>query len=166
MDTAEMRHYVMLIGSIILMAKMNTKSKEENKSLIDENFHKVIPETKFTQEIDYVKILLFALPLLYLLKQSKTQYPLNYYIIIGSYVMLIKTIQTFLAYPHTNNSNKLFPLLSCCCMTLIYWNITNYKFAYFYLLLFALFELSRRDNKFIYMFNDLILVHSVFFFMK
>lgn len=153
-----------VLNNVLNFKKINMSVQKVSNG---DNVYKIIPKTKANDPNDLIRLCLAVAPMLYLLKKSNTSKPIEHLTVLMSFILTVKSMKR-LTNTDTDN-NLLFSYVIASCISLVFWKIIDYKdvnLIYLYITLFAIFELSRRNINSSQIINDLILVHSVFFFTK
>jgi len=142
-------------------------SKKSAKYIVNDVTYKVIPKSENKKGYDLTKLCLMFAPLILLIKRSNSSFPLEHLSSLFSYILfihLLKTKSTDL--PPENLSNS---FVISTCILLLYWNIVNKNeiySTYFYIILYGIFELSRRNITTSNLINDILITHFVFYLTK
>lgn len=161
--------FLFVASYVVLNNVLNIKqmTMSVNKISNEDNVQKIIPKTIPNDPNDLVRLSMAVAPIIFLLNKSNTSKPVEHLTVLLSFILSVKSLKRL-----TNtdtDDNLIFSFVVASCISLVFWKIIEYKDAnliYIYICLFAIFELSRRNINSSQIINDLILVHSLFFFTK
>jgi hypothetical protein len=158
--------YIQFILIFFCIYVLNLKNKNV-KCVTKDVMYNVIPESEHIKGYDLTKICLMFAPLILLIKKSNSSVPLEHLTSLFSYITFIHLLKTTSTDLPCENLSMSFVISSC--IILLYWNIVNKNdiySTYFYVLLYAIFELSRRNTTTANIINDLLITHFVFYLTK
>lgn len=152
-------HILIIMISIYIWNNKNNHISTERDIL-----HDIIPKSNFDFTFDYSRIVLSLIPMIVLFLNKKSISIANQMLMIYAYIISLNALKTVLNTSHT--FNIVFPFIVTNCLLLIYWNVSSPVYTYLYILICSVFELSRRYTNSTHLINDLLLIHSIFYFTK
>ena len=158
--------YIQFIFIVLSIYIINLKNKNK-KCATKDVMYKVIPKSENGKGYDLTKLCLMFAPLILLIKKSNSPIPLEHLTSLFSYIIFIHLLKTTSTDLPCENLSVSFVISTC--ILLLYWNVVNQNdiySTYFYILLYSIFELSRRNTTTSNIINDLLITHFMFYLSK